>query len=208
MEKRIYNFSSIGFALSFEGPALAADIDRILGNPSATEEAFMQQYVYQDRAPEFRKALVERLIEHTGVARKTKAADPAKPDAKPVWDETEAEYINRVELIKGDNDLPVLTEADKLTIANEVNEAIGEWSPTTSSRSSKPAKKYYDFADGLIAKIAGGHTTAEKVIANFEAKIQAPFSRQYGEFNRDNLARAVKDVQERAAAEAERAIGL
>lgn len=179
----------MGFTFTFNGPATAEEIGRITGNPNAAAEAFMQQYCYQDRNVQFRDKFVEAVAAHIGEGRKSHEATLKSGESKTVYDETEQDYFNRV---KAEGKL---SDEDASRIANEVNQSIGDYSPSVGS-DRKPAKKFYDDADAILAKVAAGESTSERVIANLESKMSISFESQFGDWSRDNLARALKALSE------------
>ena len=201
--KRTYEFKCLGITGNFVGPADVEDIERIVGKPGICQEMFMQDYTYQDRNKQLRESLATAVASLTGVARKTKTDDKGKES----FTESEQEYINRLMTTKIDeadtNSLFVLSTEDLTRLWHETNNAIGEWSPGASS-SRKPAAVFYAQADDILGKIAGGYITADgnpasaaRTTAKLEAFLQVDFAAVYGDFNRDNLARALRDKKDK-----------
>ena len=195
-----YKYNVLGFELSFNGPSTAAEIATITGNPKAAEEAFMTQYAYQDRGPEFRDLFSKEVENLSGIKRKTKPNTMKDGTVRDVYDETEAAFLSRVREAKNDAGVPLITEVYLLTLANTINEQLGDWSPSVGGRSSKPSKAFYELADGALAKIGAGQSSPEKFVSNVEAFLNVSFESTFGEFNRDNVARAFKAIDEKQKA--------
>lgn len=198
---REYSFNCLGVDGKFQGPATAVEIERAVGVPGIVEDTFMQQYAYQDRNVSMRAAVAKEVENLTGVPRKT------KPDGKG-YEETEQGYINRVTTAAEEGATPALSNADLLRIWHAANEALGPWSATSIS-DRKPAKQFYEIAEGYLAKIAAGSQTPkgavytiELVVQGLEAKGGFNFESTFGEPTVDNLARAVKAVHEKAIRDA------
>lgn len=196
MSNRKYDFTALGFNLTFAGPDTAVAIENAIGKPGACEDAYMQVYAYHNRGPAFRKAYAEALAKETGIERKTRVEKAEGKEDKTINDETEQEFLNRVYATEG-----AITEADALALAQTVNDALGDWSPVAIS-DRKPAKPFYDKADEALAAITNGKSTPERITTNIEAKLGIVFVSQYGEFTRDNLARAMKALDEKARQDA------
>lgn len=209
---RKYEFRTLGFNLDFTGPATAEEIGRIVGNPAAAAEAFMRIYAYQDRNVSFREKFAEGLEALTGQKRLSHEETSKKDGTVSTkFDETEQDFYNRLLVGKAYDangeltvDIPKLDPADASKVAYEVNATLGDWSPSVGS-DRKPAQPYYELADAYLGKIATGEispttgepVTADSISANLEAKLGVSFAAQFGDFNRDNLARALKAWDEK-----------
>ncbi len=190
-----YTFVSLGRELTFRGPANLADLEKIVGEGEGIK-AYMRLYGYERNRPVYEK-LVEKVEAHTGEKR-AHHINQGKKDAEKeikVYDETEKKFIDRMIAAKK------ITQEEVDAYHNEVNQELGDWSydPTTSR---KPAQKFYDLADDALLKIenkvqsrSGTIASEENYKAGFEKKLGIVWDSAYGEFNRDNLARAFKDVE-------------
>lgn len=205
---RRYEFKTLGFVMSFNAPANGADINRIVGREGAVEESYFTLYAYQDRNKVFRQKFAEALEAETGVKRLTEEK-PSKKEGEPakiVFAETEDEYYNRLTLPAGEGLPAAITEAQATVIANRVNDEIGDWSFTASNR-QRVAQAYYDKADQLLAKIGAGQGTVEESTKKIETYLGVVFSSYFGEWNRDNVARAMKEINDKAVRDAENSLG-
>jgi len=206
-----YPFNCLGKELSFNAPATAEEIDRIVGKPGACANAFMlNAYAYQDRNPTLREAVAKAIEEETGVARGAEQAKNAKGElrvdenGKPIMRFTESEqtYVNRV--MAATADAPAALSEERFSeILIEQNELIGDWQPSEGGRDSKPKKEFYDLADVALGHIKADRTTNERLSANIGAKLGVAFESAFGEVNRDNLARAFKAIDAKAKREAQ-----
>lgn len=208
-ETKTYHLESLGYQLPYTAPAHAADIDRLMGAGFCASQA-MKQYDYHQRGPTWRENFALALEAFA----KEQASDPANPKLLrgrststhkktgaelEKYSESEAKYINRLEAgIQDDagNVVFILDAAEAHRIALEENEKLGDWSPTQISE-RKPAAKFYEGADQIIAKIASGARTVESYVSSLETATGMPFHTAFGEWNRDNVARALKARDEK-----------
>lgn len=196
MQTRQYSFVSWGNELSFTGPAKIADVEKFTGE-NAVIEAFFTAYGYERNRPLYLNT-VARIEEHTSQKRKQHTRQGKKDAEKEivVYDETEKDFADRMVEEK------LISEEEVLTYLKEENEKLGEWTwkPTTDR---KPAAKFYTVAQAIVDRVTnqtvlpnGATATAELYIAGFENKLGVSFQSAFGEWNLDNVARAVKAVEE------------
>lgn len=199
MSTKVYEFNTLGFDLQFNAPASADEIDRALGTPGACATAYLINfYAYQIRNKAFRKQFCEELnaLVPDDRKRKTTTVTGKKTgEEKEVFDEEEQAFVNRVDAEK------LVSREDMVTLSLKVNDEIGDWSPV-SVPDRKPAKQYMDDAKSILGKIGAGTSTNERVIANLESALSINFESQYGEFTKDNLARALKALDDKRKHEA------
>jgi hypothetical protein len=203
MEKTEYSMRTLGLDLPFIGPKNASDIANLTGDPRACEKAFMTIYGYQDRGPAVRANVADRVEKETGIERKRvpdlddNGNQKKTKKGEPKWKSVEPEepYLNRV-VAEG-----ALTQDDLNKIIREENEALGEYS-FNPGRSSKPNKAFYETAQKLVDAVDGGKMTQERAIKNIEAQLKSAFDTTVGEFNLDNVARALELIDRRKKEEA------
>lgn len=198
MDQTTYYVNVYGVELPYKGPAKVEDIETLAGDPGCCQRAFMRADDYSGRMPEIRGRLSKALEELSGVKRLTKDNGNQVNDK----DESDKDFLDRLEGSKA------ITEDQKLQLLHKINEELGDKTSFDSTSQRKPAAKYYEMADGALAKIAAGATapdgetcTNERTISKIQARLKVDFASAFGEFNRDNLARAYKAVEERAQRE-------
>lgn len=209
MELTTHPQECLGFNIVFKGPKNVAELEAAVGKDAALK-AYMLAYSYKRNAAMY-PAICKKLEELTGEARigvpATKADGTPKFDENGVQEkdysgstgETPMKYLNRIRTDTRFKDL--LTDEAVRSIIEEVSTETGEWTATTVS-DRIPAKAFYDVADKVLAKITAGQGTAEESTAKIEAKLGGSFQSMFGEFNRDNLARAAKAIDAKAREEA------
>lgn len=196
MTTRKYPQNCLGVTVQFDGPSTVQELESIVG-ANAAIEAYMTAYGYQ-RNQAMYPLICEKIEGLTGEERKSKTEGEGEK-AKKVFTETAGAYINRLQ--SSDTFKDVLTDAELAKIVNETNAEVGPWTfKPVSDR--KPAVPFYLTADNVLAKISAGQATQEQCIAKIESTLGGDFASMFGEFNRDNLARAAKAIDEKKRKEA------
>ena len=204
MQTRKYKQVFLGIPLTFDGPALVSELEAIVGK-DACIEAFMTAYSYQ-RSTQMSDPFCQKLEQLTGEERKYEVAKDGEGKPKTdrdgnvvkTYTETPGKFLARLQTDERFRD--VLTDAEVAKIAEEVSVDQGPWTfKVVSDR--KPAAAYYELADSTLAKIDAGLSTQADSIAKIEAKLGVDFAATFGEYNRDNLARAAKAIADKRARE-------
>lgn len=195
---RIYNNTTMGFtfplSVSFE---TVEEYNAQKGNPDAWFETLCAQECYQGWNAAFRENFIARIEEQTGVKREV-TGYRNNDEKKPIL-ETEGKYFARVQAMSSEDGSPVATEQQLRQWALEAASETGDLTVSPGLRGNKPAKPFYEKADAMIAAIGqpsrrkpGTTVSAESIVELWESDNSVSFSANFGEFNRDSLAKALK----------------
>lgn len=197
---------SLGVDVLVDCPDSPAALDQMVGEKGASMKAALRYYLYHSWNGPFRESLAAAVQEKTGIERpqavkggepqfETKKDDDGNETQVPVLISEQA-YINKV-MAEG-----ALSEDEYATLAQEVADGI-PFNPQASRRGLKPAAKHLDFADRYLAAVEAGAKTQEEFISTFD-DLNAPYTfatlgdgDTMGEFNRENIALAVRINEER-----------
>lgn len=202
MQLRSYTFVSHGRELTFRGPALLADLEKTVGQNAAIE-AYFTAYGY-DRNRDVYAKVVEKAEAATGEKRLHHTTKSKRDETKhiTVYDETEKKFMERITAMKDSTKHGfVVTEEVWTQWLREANEEIGDWQYKPGS-DRKPAEKFYTLADEILLRIENktdngkGAASEEGYRRGIENKLGVDFQSVFGDWNRDNLARALKAVDE------------
>ena len=171
---------TLGFKINVKVPATVEGFDKLAGRSGAALDSAILNVIYRSVLATFRDLFTEKLGQTYSIARKTKetgkhrtikgvdgAADTQ--EAIVVWDETEAEFFDRIvaHIMTTDGKTEDEVMALLSPVASEVASGI-TFDPSESAPSSagpkKVAKQYLETAQTIIDK--GG---AEKVAAKLGA---------------------------------------
>lgn len=181
---KAYQNKTLGQTVTLQVPETAEEFDSLAGATGLCVKDANRNVIYRQWNHEFRKAFCDALENETGIARKTKTVGEGDK-AKEVFDETEAEYLNGLELGKH------IDEERMSQIAQEVAAEV-KFDPTPSTRSKKIPKEITNAAAGLMAAVNAGETDAKKLAKNFEKVLGIEsFTVAFGEVSEDSLAAAL-----------------
>lgn len=205
MPKVPYTNKSMGVKVSILLPGTVNELVTEFGEDNVWK-AIARFICYQKWNPKFRKALVEKLAEHTGIAPR-----PLLKNGEPVTKknragemvtvtETEQNYINfLLSPESGSN----LDEATYESLAQRVADVVAV-ELTIDDEDDTVDADFYVAARRKLAAIEAGQTTLDAFVANFEALNGTDYANIPGEAEVDRMARAyfINDKRIRAAATA------
>ena len=179
---KTYTNKTLGFTANLKVPETAEEFDQLAGKVGACCEDATKNVIYRSWNHKFRAALCLAVEEESNIKRKTKVTGEGDA-AKEVFDEKEQEYINRV-IGEG-------FDEDKIQlIANSVSAEV-KFDPTPSERKKKAPKEIVNNAKAMLAAVAAGDSTAERIATNFSSALGVTFSEAYGEVNEESVIAAL-----------------
>jgi hypothetical protein len=200
MQTTTFLNSTMGLELPVQVPATLADAAEAFGAENVYRASLLYGF-YQKWNSAFRKALVKKLEETTGIKRRqqVKGGNPVfRTNAKGEKTEVPESENTYVQFLLSEESGSGLTEADYEAIGTEV--AGGIAFDLDVSSESKPSKEFYAAAKKKLAQVAAGETSEEAFTANFESLNPGYTLEALGGFTEDGLAKAFKINHERAAA--------
>jgi len=200
MQTTVFTNNTMGLELDVIVPATLEDLAEKFSSENVYRAALLYGF-YQRWNSAFRKALVKKLEETTGVKRRqqVKNGNPvsrktAKGEEVPVL-ESENTYV---QFILSEESGSGLTEEDYAVVGKEVAASV-DFDLEVSSE-PKPAKEFYAAAKKKLAQVAAGETSEETFTTNFETANPGYTLEALGGFNEDGLAKAYKINHERLVA--------
>lgn len=200
MQTTVFTNNTMGLELDVLVPATLNDAAEAFGAENVYRAALLYGF-YQKWNSAFRKGLVKKLEEVTGVKRRQqiKNGNPvsrknAKGEETPIL-ESENTYV---QFLLSEESGSGLTEEDYAAAGKEV--AAGISFDLEVSAEAKPAKEFYAQAKKKLAQVAAGETSEETFTNNFESLNPGYTLESLGGFTEDGLAKAFKVNHERMAA--------
>lgn len=193
-----YSNNTLGFSLVFQAPTLDEAIQQL--GKDVVEEVFTSQMIYRNWNPKFYDMLGERLVAETGVAIPDSGKFTTSKDANGKEVKTPIPVSTKIYLGKLIAD-GVLTQDRATELANEVaaSDELKVLDISQSTRVSKPSKEAMELAATVLARVEHGEITADAWISKYDTmNPQRPFA-TFGEWNQENVARAIKENSDRAA---------
>ena len=181
---KAYQNKTLGQTVTLQVPETAEEFDSLAGATGLCVKDANRNVIYRQWNHEFRRAFCEALEAETGIARKTRTVGEGDK-AKEVFDETEADYIQSLELGKH------IDEERMSQVAQEVAAEV-KFDPTPSTRSKKIPKEILEAAAGLWAAIQAKEVSAKDVAANFQKALGIEnFELAFGKVSEESLAAAL-----------------
>lgn len=189
----------MGFDTVVNIPKTIEGLAEWAGGMDVVWKAAIKQILYHGYSPNVRESFAEELEKRFPDFPRPQAKDDAgNLKFKKVKDDdgneveepvlvTEQEYWNAV-FAAG-----LMSQDEGAALAREIGAVTDAKPRVTSGR--KPNKDCYSAADKILAAVGAGTMTAEQFIATFEGLTGVSFA-SLGEFNRDNVAMAVKINEE------------
>lgn len=202
---KIRTQETFGIVLALNVPESVEEFDTLAKRAGACLDAGIDQIVYHDQLGKIRKGIVAEIVK----ARETNpniperlvvGQGPKKKDGStsPVY-EKDTVFIDRVK------SSGAISPADFAALGQAVADAT-PFDPSASTSSSQIAKKFYNFADGVIAAVAAGQSSWERFEENFLSENpDFEFEKENGAPTRDSLAAAFKADELRVLAQAQAA---
>jgi len=188
-----YENNTLGAKAIIQIPATLEDLVAI-SNPVDVHNVAVRQICYNSWNNKFRKALVEKLVETTGVAIPSsgKTRTNRKGESVDILI-TEADYIKHLL----NNNL--ISEADYYVLHAQVAQTVPFEVPSKDSESD-PAPKFFNLARQLIAMVEAGTispstgqpVTEESFVANWSAVNPGYNFENLGGFTEAGIARALE----------------
>lgn len=175
------------------------------GGPDVVYKAALKNILYHGFSPNVRAAFAEALEEETGVARRQQVDNDGTPKVRKRKEEDENGNEIEVEepVLETEQDYLNFVLAEGKVTPDRVNSLMQEVADASDpkprpSQGRKPSKAAMSFAAKYLAAVEAGNKTAEQFIAIFESKNGMKFSDiGDGEFNQENVARAIQINEER-----------
>lgn len=192
-----YSNRTLGATVTLMVPATLEDLVAF-SNPRDVRHAAVKHSLYQGWNNKFRKAMVEALIEATGIAVPStgKQKKNRKGDTVDILI-TEGDYIKLI-LQGNDTQAPALSETDYLVLAQKVADSI-PFEVSKEEEESEPDAKFYTLAKRILAMAEAGSTgsdgqpvTPEGFAAKWSAQNPGYNFENIGGFTEDGLARALE----------------
>lgn len=172
-------------------------------------KGFYLWLMYQGWNVQFRKALVKKLEEFTGVARRqmmkngTPVTRKIKDGEVPVL-ESEKDYADWL-LAEG-----AISQEDYNALGQEVASTIPIQLPGSGEPSRKPNKECYEAARLYLAQIKAGNLAVEDLVSGYNARNIPSFEDLGGVADEDTLAKMVQidEARKEKARAAKKAAGF
>lgn len=187
-----YENNTLGAKAIIQIPATLEGLVAI-SNPVDVHNVAVRQICYNSWNNKFRKALVEKLVEKTGVA--IPSSGKSKTNRKG---ETVDVLITEAEYIKYLSSNGLISQADYFITHAEVAATIKFEVPAKEAE-SEPDTKFYTLARQLLAMVEAGTLgsngqpiTEESFVANWSAQNPGFSFDNLGGFTEDGIARALE----------------
>jgi len=201
-----YSNRTLGATVTLQVPATLEDLIAF-SNPRDVRHAAIKHSLYQGWNNKFRKAMVEALVEATGVAVPStgKQKKNRKGDVVDILI-TEGDYIKLV--LQGNDSTPAaILETDYLVLAQKIADSIA-FEVSKEEEETEPDARFFSLAKRILAMVEAGSTgsdgqpvTADSFAAKWSANNPGYNFDNIGGFTEDGLARALEIDEKRRALE-------
>lgn len=193
-----YINNTLGFSLQIQAPSLDEAIAQL--GKDVVEEVFTSQMIYRNWNPAFYDAFGKRLVEETGVPVPDSGTFTERKDENGNTVKVPVPVSTKKYLAKLVADGAITSErANELAREVAASDDLRLLDISQTQRVSKPSKEALELAASVLARVDAGEITSEAWMARYDSvNPQRPFS-TFGEWNQDNVARAIKENSDRAA---------
>lgn len=197
-----YSNRTLGATVTLQVPATLEDLVAF-SNPRDVRHAAVKHSLYQGWNNKFRKAMVEALVEATGIA--VPSTGKQKKNRKGETVDiliTEGDYIKLI--LQGTADQPpAISETDYYVLAQRVADTI-PFEVSKEEEETEPEPRFYSLAKRILAMAEAGSlgsdgqpVTPENFAAKWSAANPGYNFDTIGGFTEDGLARALEIDEKR-----------
>lgn len=196
---------TLGLTIAVAVPSTVEEYDQMAKESGAALKSAVLNTIYRSYLAAFRAEFVEKIQALTGIERKTKPSgkfekgedgkeDPSKPIL--VFDETEAEYFDRVQAQTGKTADAFQSVADELVSAvDEEGKLVLAFDPSATEKKpagpKQVAKTYLEAAKTLVDQ-GIGEAVASKLAAKLGITVEVTV---------ESIGRAIAENERRSKAE-------